>query len=674
MNNEELIKGTSLFTKIDDSKFSELIDKIEEVNVPAGKLFIKEGDRAEALYIVKEGVLQVFTTRREGKDVILSRLETGSFFGEQALLSVTPGLRSASIRTLSDTTLLKLKHEPFLNLLESDKYLKGELEKLGFQQLLGDLQAIGAEYDISKHLFEKETIYQTKEFDDGETIISQGDPSEGAYFLVSGSVDVFEKNDQGINKFICSLNPNQLFGESGIILNRPRQATVSANGHVKTLFIPSDKFHELYRTIPELKAIADTLHNVYQSPERGEVTRHVGLFVHLPAVIAKFRLKDGREVISSNVIGKNIQSIRDSKAQNPTTLFYEDKATHRELHLEDKLLVGVTSYGEWSAVQELYSRVLNKETLSDEEIEHFKETGDLILTKKITDKSDDEIICNCMYVSRGSVKACIQEGNTTIDDVSEQSGAGSICGACIPEIQTMLGHNSWQAMHLIKIDEMTPDVRTYKLLPIQQKQLKRFLPGQHIVIQCEINGHWVERAYTLTSTPENNEFYEIAVKREPSGLFSTWLFENETSVPFVRVSHPSGEFTFDTTLPAKMICFTAGIGITPAVSFARAIYEAKSKRPLLIFSTARNKDLLAYGSELDSLSSAQVECIKHFTEEKGRVQPQEIEKLALKDPNAEFFICGPKEFETMVKTTLLQAGITEDRIFIEQFTSATAPA
>lgn len=676
MDNIELLKGTSLFTKVDSAKFSELTSQIVEIKVPADTVFIKEGDKADALYIVKDGVLQVFTTGRKKEDVVLARLESGSFFGEQALLNTTPGLRSASVRTLNDATLLKLDHKLFLKIVESDEILRHELEKIGFQQVLGRLQALESEYNLSKHLFDKETIYKTKGFNPGDTIISEGDTSDGAYYLVSGTVDVFKKNEQGNEELFSTLHPNHLFGESGIILHQPRQATIKAHDAVKTLFIPADKFKELYEKRPQLKAIADTLQNVYQSPKRGEVTQHMGVFLHMPAVTSIFRLKDGREIVSSKVVGKNIQSIRDSKVQNPQTYSFENKTFYRELLVVDKQLVGVTSYGEWDSLQNLYSRVLDNGTITDEELKLFKEQGDIAVAKKITTESDDEIICNCMYVSRGTIKTCINEGCTTVNEVSDKTGSGSICGACIPTIQSMLGHNAWQAMHIDRIDQLTSDVRAYRLHPVQKKALKNFLPGQHVVIQCEINGKWVERSYTLTSAPGNKDYYEIAIKQETSGLFSKWLFENEDKVPFVRVSHPSGQLIFDTKHPARMICFTAGIGVTPTVGFARAISEENATRPLLIFTTARNKERLAYDAELENLSKKvpHIEYVKHLTADKGRIKPEDIVKIAQQDLNADFFICGPKEFESMVKTALLNAGISEKHIFIEQFTNATAPA
>lgn len=273
--------------------------------------------------------MQVFTLGVENEETVLAKLEAGSFFGEQALLSDTPGLRNASVRVLNNCVLLKISHDLFLRIVQADEVLKKELQKIGFQQLFLKLKAKESEYDISKYLFDEENPYETKIFNPGELIIIQGDTSKGVYFLLAGMVDVFKKNESGVEELISSIAPNNLFGEASMILDQPRQATVKAHDEVKALFIPPEKFRDLYQKHPELRMVVETLRHVYQSPLRGEMTQYIGHFLHMPSVISKFRLKKGREIISNRVVGKNIQSIRVSNIQNPQSFCYEDKTVYR---------------------------------------------------------------------------------------------------------------------------------------------------------------------------------------------------------------------------------------------------------------------------------------------------------------------------------------------------------
>jgi ferredoxin-NADP reductase len=239
----------------------------------------------------------------------------------------------------------------------------------------------------------------------------------------------------------------------------------------------------------------------------------------------------------------------------------------------------------------------------------------------------------------------------------------------------MLGHAAWQPMHLTLIDHCTPDIRAYRLFPVRKGPLSSFKVGQHVVIQCEIDGNWIERSYTLTSTPKNPDYYEIAVKREEQGLLSRWLFANEENVPFVRVSKPGGFFTFDLGKSNLIICFVAGIGVTPAIALARAILEEKMTKPIHIHVSARSHEHLSYAKELESLvkQSPNVFYQLHLSKDNQRLTAETVSQIAKENPKADFFICGPKSFEDTVKSALQNAGIQNQNILIETFTHSGGP-
>ena len=52
---------------------------------------------------------------------------------------------------------------------------------------------------------------------------------------------------------------------------------------------------------------------------------------------------------------------------------------------------------------------------------------------------DNEIICNCMEVTRGQiVKAIKEKGCKTFEDIQNETEAGTVCGACEDDIQDIL--------------------------------------------------------------------------------------------------------------------------------------------------------------------------------------------------------------------------------------------
>ncbi|HZJ74184.1 MAG TPA: (2Fe-2S)-binding protein [Perlabentimonas sp.] len=52
---------------------------------------------------------------------------------------------------------------------------------------------------------------------------------------------------------------------------------------------------------------------------------------------------------------------------------------------------------------------------------------------------DDEIICNCMQVDRGTIVEAIKaKGLKTVEEVGDETEAGTGCGACQDDIQEIL--------------------------------------------------------------------------------------------------------------------------------------------------------------------------------------------------------------------------------------------
>lgn len=50
----------------------------------------------------------------------------------------------------------------------------------------------------------------------------------------------------------------------------------------------------------------------------------------------------------------------------------------------------------------------------------------------------EQVICPCLDVTAGQIMDAYEEGATTVDAIKEITGAGSVCGACIDEIETVL--------------------------------------------------------------------------------------------------------------------------------------------------------------------------------------------------------------------------------------------
>lgn len=50
----------------------------------------------------------------------------------------------------------------------------------------------------------------------------------------------------------------------------------------------------------------------------------------------------------------------------------------------------------------------------------------------------DKIVCNCVNVTSGMIKDAVDNGARTLEEVQNITGAGTVCGSCIEDIQRLV--------------------------------------------------------------------------------------------------------------------------------------------------------------------------------------------------------------------------------------------
>ncbi len=91
---------------------------------------------------------------------------------------------------------------------------------------------------------------QTVAFKAGDTIISEGDEGDTAFFIVSGSVEVALGHGPEAST-VGTLTTGEVFGEMCLIDPGPRSATVKAVDDVECLAVTYEEFIEAIELHPE---------------------------------------------------------------------------------------------------------------------------------------------------------------------------------------------------------------------------------------------------------------------------------------------------------------------------------------------------------------------------------------------------------------------------------------
>src|SRR5260370_42706110 len=111
----QFLRRVPLFSHLTDTDIDRLAESARERNYPKNSVILFEDDPGDALYVVVTGQVKVVLIGEDGREVILSVLHEGQFFGEMALIDDEP--RSAHVIAMEDSTLVVLRREDFTNIL-----------------------------------------------------------------------------------------------------------------------------------------------------------------------------------------------------------------------------------------------------------------------------------------------------------------------------------------------------------------------------------------------------------------------------------------------------------------------------------------------------------------------------------------------------------------------------
>jgi CRP-like cAMP-binding protein len=233
----EMIDALPAFEDLPAEVLSDLAGRVRLRAVRPGQPVFRQGDRASAFYVVRKGIVHIETEHPDTGDTeVLTVLERGDSFGELALLKSTP--RSATARAATETELFETDESTF------DRLLADEIDAPTFGltlQAMAELRELRAFAHLSS-----EALGELLEHGEwvnaapGEALIEQGAEGDAFYAIRSGRVDVVRDGEE-----IATLGPGQYFGETALLTDAPRNATVRAHTPVRAFRLSRQGFDDV---------------------------------------------------------------------------------------------------------------------------------------------------------------------------------------------------------------------------------------------------------------------------------------------------------------------------------------------------------------------------------------------------------------------------------------------
>ncbi|XP_014368937.2 cAMP-dependent protein kinase type I regulatory subunit [Papilio machaon] len=237
------IASNVLFTHLDESERADMFDAMFPVQCLQGETVIRQGDEGDNFYIIDSGEVEVLVNGE-----LVTTIGEGGSFGELALIYGTP--RAATVRARSRLKLWGLDRDSYRRILMGSTIRKRRM----YDEFLSRVSILE-----SLEKWERLTVADALEpvsFNDGETIVRQGEPGNDFYIIVEGTAVVLQQRglggegeggseSAGEAVEVGRLGPSDYFGEIALLLDRPRAATVRASGSLKCVKLDRARFERV---------------------------------------------------------------------------------------------------------------------------------------------------------------------------------------------------------------------------------------------------------------------------------------------------------------------------------------------------------------------------------------------------------------------------------------------
>jgi CRP/FNR family cyclic AMP-dependent transcriptional regulator len=263
------IANLPLFADLEPESLHELIGRLRVVVLDQGQILFRQGDAANALYVVVEGAVVPIAEGAEGEGRRkLAVIERGDFVGEIGLMTKQP--RNATVAALVESTLVAIDRSVLVPLMRDAPSVA--------QGILRFLRSRMLDRQIRSNLFfaafahaEREAVarqFRLLEVKDGTRIVTGGQPPEGLFVVLAGSL---ARVDPARGKQLGRLELGDVFGGDWLLAGKPSPWDVVARGRAWMIVLGERRFRRIVETNPRLVRVLERLarRGVRPGPTRG---------------------------------------------------------------------------------------------------------------------------------------------------------------------------------------------------------------------------------------------------------------------------------------------------------------------------------------------------------------------------------------------------------------------
>jgi len=238
----------------------------------------------------------------------------------------------------------------------------------------------------------------------------------------------------------------------------------------------------------------------------------------------------------------------------------------------------------------------------------------------------------------------------------------------------------FRQMRVAKINKESDSITSFILKPTDGQPISLFEAGQFVVLRLHLDPEkpGVLRSYSLSDRPAADHF-RISVKRELSGIGSSFLCNRVREGDALDVSAPRGSFTLRRG-QRPVVLLSAGVGATPVMSMLHSLAAERSQREIWWVYGARNRLDHPFAEESRSLLKqlsrgrgyivysrpAATDRVGADFDAAGHIDTALLERIGVSQ-GSDFYLCGPSSFLQNMRDGLRNWGVIPENVHTEIF-------
>ncbi|MDC0670489.1 oxygenase MpaB family protein [Nannocystis radixulma] len=426
------LRAHPLLARLNDETFAALLAAARPLRALRGQSLFAVGEAADAFYLVRSGAVEIVVD-----DAVVTTLGAGECFGERGLDPDNGGRRTAGARVAAPSDLLRVPGPVFVALAGPQVFAAAPPTGGLRDDLAPLLRAAWTDAPASAVV--------VHHLPAGTVVMREAEVGDAAWFVVEGVLRV-ERGGVTVDR----VGPGECVGERALLMHMPRTATVIAETAVVAHRVGAGEFAAWTAAHPRLRDLLATVSAVHGA---NATTVHAGSYEGRASMTAVTRLPDGRLFTATKLVDAPLLLLTAHDGGGPPTGQIEHArapaGSRRRLEYRGDRPLSLLLEGDLGPATAHGERLRSGRPLSRGELERFRWTGEL----GASSSGARRLLCGCVGLTRADLQVLQGTGCNDVAAVCARTGAGGVCGGCVPLVRRLLAaHGSEAAAGADEVD------------------------------------------------------------------------------------------------------------------------------------------------------------------------------------------------------------------------------